>query len=119
MRVLAGGEDRAGIVRGMAQPAAREVAVHEIDIADESRIVERRVDEIGAATSDQRATAAGTTELLSLCAARLDRRRAEGIDGARHCIEDADLESLAPLDSKIFVLRPQREPCDAIGLTRA
>jgi len=103
----------------MAQPAAREIAVHEIDIADQRRIVERRVDGIGAATADQRATAAGATELLSLRAARLDRWRAEGIDGTRHCIEDAYLESLAPLGSQIFVLRPQREPCDAIGLTRA
>src|SRR5580693_6365307 len=103
----------------MAQPAAPEIAVHEIDIPDERRVVERRVDGIGAATADQRTTAAGTTELLSLCAARLDRWRAEGIDSARHGIEDADLESLAPLDSKILVLRPQREPCDAIGLTGA
>src|SRR4029077_1767310 len=97
----------------------REIAVHEIDIADERGIVERRVDGIGAATADQRATSAGTTELFSLRAARLDRWRAEGIDGARHCIEDAHLESLVPFGGQIFVLRPQREPCDAIGLTRA
>src|SRR5580698_3510214 len=101
----------------MAQSAAREVAVHEIDIADECRIVERRVDGIGASAADQRTTATGATDLLSLRAARLDRWRAKGVDGARHCIEDAHLESLAPLSSQIFVLRPQRKPCDAIGLT--
>jgi hypothetical protein len=54
-----------------------------------------------------------------LRAARLDRWRAERIDGARHCIEDAHLESLAPLGSQVVVLRAQGKTCDAIGLAGA
>ena len=117
--VLAGGEDRPRIVRGVAQPASGEIAIHEIDVSDERRIVERRIDGVGAATADQRAAAAWTAEFIGLRATRFDRWRAERIDGARHCVEDAHLESLAPLGSQVVVFRAQGKTCDAIDLAKA
>ena len=45
--------------------------------------------------------------------------RADGIDGARHCVENAHLEALPSFHGQVVVRRAQGETCDATGLAGA
>src|SRR5580704_694181 len=117
--MLAGSEHRSGVVRRMTELGSREVAVHEIDVPNQYRIVQSCVDYVGFAAANQCATAVRAAELFCLSQARRNRWRSEGTDGTRQRIQDAQLEPFPPLRSEVFVGYPAREVCHALGLALA
>src|SRR6202041_2684032 len=77
------------------------------------------VDHVGLSAADQSATAVRAAKLFGLFQARRDRRRPEGIDGARQRIEHTYLEPFPALGSKILIARPEGELRNTLSLTHA
>src|SRR4029077_6947804 len=100
----------------MAEIASGEITVHEIDVANQCRVVRSCVYDISLAAADQRATPVRPTEFLGLRQTRRNRRCSDGMDGACKGIQDADLEPSPPLRSEVLIRRPKREFRDALGL---
>src|ERR1700730_1686258 len=100
----------------MAEIAAGEITVHEIDVANQCRVVRSGVYDISLAAADQRATPVRAAELLGLRQTRRNRRDSDGMNGAGQGIQDADLEPFPALGSEVLIRRPRGEFCDAFGL---
>jgi hypothetical protein len=80
--VLGGGKDCPQIVGRMAQFGPGEIAVHEVEVPDQRRVVRCRTNDVCLSAADERAARTGTTKLLRLGQVRLDGRRSEGAECA-------------------------------------
>src|SRR5580704_6180735 len=103
----------------MTELRCGQVAVHEVDVANQRRIVESRVDNVGRAAANQCAIAVRTAERLRLSKASGDRWGFERADGAGQRVKDAHLEPFAPLGREVFERRPEGELRQAFGLALA
>ena len=116
--VLRGGKDGPQIVRRVAQFSPGEIAVHEVEVPDQRRVVGCRINDVGLSAADQRAARTGTAKRLRLGQVCLDGRRSEGADRACQGIEDVRLQALPPLGREVLVPRARRKSRDALSLAR-
>ena len=72
---------------GGVQDQPGQITVHVLDIPHDCCVVLSCVDDVGLSAADQSATAVRAAKLFGLLQAGHDRRRPEGIDGARQRIE--------------------------------
>ena len=84
----------------MAGLGRRQEIVHEVDVAHQRGVPERREDRVGLAAADQRARAVAA-EIRDLRAAGLDRAGAQGGDTAAERIQNVDRQLLARLRREI------------------
>src|SRR5580704_6722355 len=100
----------------MTELRCGQVAVHEVDVANQRRIVESRVDNVGRAAANQCAIAVWAAKGLRLSKARGDRWGFQGANGAGQRVKDAHLEPFAPLGREVLVRRPGGELRQAFSL---
>src|SRR4029077_9886087 len=103
----------------MTELGTGEETVHEIDVANQCRIVRSRVDDVGCAAADECATTIQAAELFCLSQARRSRWCSDGNNGAGQRIQDAHLKPFPPLGSEALVCHPAREFRHALGLALA
>jgi len=68
--------------------------VHEVDVAHQGRVPERRVDRVGLPAADQR-TRVASPKVCDLLAAGLDRAGTQGGDAAAQRVQNVDRQLLA------------------------
>src|ERR1700746_2801040 len=103
----------------MTELGSGEVTVHEVDVANQCRIVQSSVDDVGFTATNECATIVRAAELSCLSQARHSWWCPEGINGARQRIQDADLEPFPSLRSEVFVGHRAREFRHALSLALA
>ncbi len=111
------GEDRAEIVAGVTQAARRHVAVEQIDIAHEARVIQRGLIRRRRATANQgaRTRAAVLVELLAKRLERLARQRA---DRTAQAVEDVSLEHGSRLRREMLRTRVESKLSDTFSRSR-
>jgi hypothetical protein len=83
----------AGLVRGQE-------VVHEVDVAHQGGVPERRVDRVGLPAADQH-TRAASPEVGDLLAAGLNRASAQGGDAAAQRVQNVDQQELSPASREL------------------
>jgi len=112
--IFAGGQHRPQIVAGMAGFVPRQVAVVEIKIADQGRIVEGGAIR-GAPSPANQATEPAAAEILELLPHQPDGFAFERPDGAAQAVENPNLELLAGDLGQIFIGCLHHKPGEFFG----
>ena len=112
--IFRGGEHGPEVVARVTGLALREVAVVEVEVAHERRVVEGRPIWCGVAATDQRARA-GAIEFLHLSAHQLNGLALEGANRARQGVKHANFELLARRLRQIIVGRSDRILSQPLG----
>ncbi len=114
-RIFGGGQHRPQVVAGVAGLAGGDVAVVEVEVADQSAVVEGRA--VGRARAPAHQSAARcASELLHVGADQPNGLAVQRADGTTQRVQHADLQLLHRLGGKVLVGGGDDKRCQLLGV---